>query len=186
MSDADHLGAEALLAYWLGDADATATDGADKHLMACDRCGQALDDLIALGEAVRAAMRSGTVPVVTGAAFVQRLAAHGARLREYRVDAGGSVNCTVAPDDDLLVTRLAGPLRGVRRLDLRQQLDGEPETVLHDVPFDADAAEVVIVAPIAAIRQLPAHTMSLTLQAVDDDGARDLGRYTFHHRPWAG
>ena len=85
--------------------------------MQCDACGQALDELIALGDGVRSAFRAGAVSAVTTSAFVQRLAGQGVRLREYRLPPNGSVNCTVAPDDDLLVSHLEAPLDGVQRLD---------------------------------------------------------------------
>lgn len=181
-----HLPADALLDYWLGDADAAATDAVDEHLMACDACGAALDELIALGDAVRGALRDGAVAVVTGAAFVQRLADRGSRLREYRVAGGGSVNCTVAPDDDVLVTRLLAPLQGVQRVDLRLQPDEGAEAVLHDVPFDAAAGEVVLINKVAAIRQQGPHTLRITLVDAAAASPRELARYTFRHRPWPG
>ena len=46
--------------------------------------------------------------------------------------------------------------------------------------------EVVYLPGIAQVRQLPAHTMEVTLMAVDAGGARELGRYTFRHQPWPG
>jgi len=36
------------------------------------------------------------------------------------------------------------------------------------------------------VRRLPAHTMELTLLSVEASGSREVGRYMFHHRPWAG
>ena len=36
----------------------------------------------------------------------------GLRVREYRVPAGGRVDCTVTADDDLLVSHLEGDFRG--------------------------------------------------------------------------
>lgn len=179
-----HLTPEALLDYWFGDADAAATGAADEHLMACDRCGEALDALAALGAAVRDALRAGDVAVVTGGLFVQRLGDSGARLREYRVAPGGSVNCTVAPDDDVLVTRLSAALQGVQRLDLHHASDDGAAGVLQDIPFDAATGEVVVVNKVAAVRLQGPHTLRITLQAVDAAGPRDLGDYTFHHRPW--
>jgi hypothetical protein len=34
------------------------------------------------------------------------------------------------------------------------------------------------------MRQMPTHTAQVTLLAVEAGGRRELGRYTFHHRPW--
>lgn len=185
----EHPSIDMLLDYWLHDGDATGTDAVDEHLMRCDACGEVLDGLIALGAGVREALRAGAVSVVTSAAFVQRLAGQGLRVREYRLPHNGSVNCTVAPEDELLVARLEAPLGGVQRLDARAELSIEPgvQHDLHDVPFDARAGEVICVSKIAEVRDLPAHTMQLTLLGVHAGGdTRELGRYTFHHRPWRG
>src|SRR5205085_101168 len=116
---------DALLDYWLHDSDAAATDAIDEHLMQCEACGDALDELIALGAGVRSAFRAGAVSAVTSDAFVQRLVGRGLQVREYRLPQNCSVNCTMAPDDELLVAHLETPLHGVVRLDalVRLSLD---------------------------------------------------------------
>jgi hypothetical protein len=184
---ANHLPTDLLLAYWLRETDASATDAVDEHLMQCETCGQALDAMVALGEGVREAFRAGAVAAITGRAFVQRLAAQGLRIREYRLPHNGSVNCTVAPDDDLLVSRLEAPLTGVQRLDAVIELSIEPgvRRELHDIPFDAEAGEVVQVVNVTQVKALPEHVMHLRLLAVDPVGRREVGRYEFRHRPWA-
>jgi hypothetical protein len=183
-----HLSTEALLDYWLGDSDGAATEVTDEHLMRCDACGQALDELLALGQGIRDAWRAGKVGGAFSAAFVQRLAAQGLQLREYRVAPGGSVNCTVAPGDEMLVSHLAlPPLQGVQRIDLHVEdsLDPGVRHELHDIAFDPQAGEVIFVVKVADFRARPAHTMQATLLAVDGASARELGRYLFNHRPWA-
>lgn len=183
-----HPSPATLQAYWLHDTDEATTEAVDVHLLQCEACGQALDALIALGQGVHDAFRAGAVTAVTGGAFVQGLAEQGLRLREYRLPHNGSVNCTVAPDDELLVTRLEAPLQGVQRLDLRSERSIEPGAVhtVQDIPFDALAGEVVFTPRLDAVRPLPAHTMWVTLLSVEPGGPRELGRYTFHHRPWPG
>ena len=184
-----HLSVDALLGYWLSDAASAAeVDAVDEHLMQCDACGETLDELVALGDGVRAAFRAGALASVTTAAFVQRLGAQGVRLREYRVSAGGSVECSVAPDDDLLVSRLEVALGGVRRLDavVTSSLAPGVEHRLEDVPFDAGTGEVIWLPKIAAVKLEPANTLQVTLLSVEKGGAREVGRYAFHHRPWPG
>ena len=185
---ANHLSLEALLDYWLHDSDATTTDTVDAHLMQCDTCGAALDELIALGDGVREAFRAGAVAAMASGTFVQRLAAQGLQLREYRLPHNGSVNCTVGPDDDVLVSHIEAPLQGVQQLDAVMQLSSEPgvQHRLHDIPFDAQRGEVHYLPKLTQVRQLPAHTMLLTLLAVGPGGTRELGRYTFNHQPWPG
>lgn len=185
----DHPSLAALLDYWLHDSDAAATEAVDAHLMQCDACGQRLDELAALGDGVRSVFRAGAVAAVASSAFVRRLAAQGLKVREYRVPRNGSVNCTVAPEDELLASHLEVPLEGVQRLDALAQLSTEPGVMhrLQDVPFDAPAGEVLWMPKLAEVRRLPAHTLELTLLAVQPGGAtRELGRYTFCHRPWPG
>jgi hypothetical protein len=185
----NHLPLDALLDYWLRDSDPTATETVDEHLFRCDACGRALDELIGLGDGVRAAFRAGAVSAVMSGAFVQRLVAQGMRVREYRLAHYGSVNCTVSPDDELLVGRLEAPLADVQRLDLVAQLaleSGVQEQRLEDIPFDPRTGEVLFVPKIAAVKELPANTLRITLLAVEPGGAREVGRYTLCHRPWPG
>lgn len=187
-TSARHLSLLQLLDYWLRDSDPVATEAADEHLMRCDACGEQLDALVALGDGVRAAFRAGAVSAVSTSAFVQHLRAAGMRLREYRLPRNGSVHCTVAPEDELLVSTLEAPLQGVQRLDAVAEWSIEPgvQHRLEDLPFDAACGEVMYLPSVAQVRQLPAHTLQVTLLAVEPQGPRELGRYTFHHRPWPG
>jgi len=147
--------------------------------MRCDSCGEALDELIALGEGVRSAFRAGEVWVASSEAFARRVAGEGRRVREYRLAHNGSVHCTVAPDDEVLLTRVAAPLQGVRRLDVEVEnslAPGESQR-LEDVPFDPEAGEVVWLANIARIRELPEHTMRVKVRRGGGDRcarARDV------------
>lgn len=112
-------------------------------------------------------------------------ARRGLRVREYRVPCTGSGHCTVAPDDDVLIARLVAALAGVARLDLvvADECDAAPMR-RPDIPFRADAGEVVLVPPIERIRALPASTSRMQLLAVDGGRERVLGEYSFIHRPW--
>jgi len=187
MTPGEHPAADVLLGHWLHEHDDATTDAIDAHLMQCEACGAQLEQLIALRDGVRDAFAAGLVTTVASGAFVQRLAGQGGRVREYRLPHNGSVHCTVAPDDDLLVSRLAAPLSGITRLDAEARLSLAPEAApkqWHDIPFDAEAGEVVYLPPIAAVRAMPAYTLQVTLLAVSPEGRRELGRYTFHHRPW--
>ena len=183
---AGHLSVDALLEYWLhDDAPAVSVDAADEHLMQCDACGQALDELIALGEGVRTAFRAGAVSAVTTSGFVQRLAGQGVRLREYRLPVNGSVNCTVAPEDEVLVTRLRAPLAGIERLDV-DFLDANGQSIrrLRDVPFDPAAGEVVITQQIQVVRAMPATTVRYRLyDMASPSGERLVSEYALHHTP---
>jgi hypothetical protein len=112
----------------------------------------------------------------------------GARIREYRLPHNGSVHCTVAPDDEVLVSRVEVPLQGVRRLDMAMEVSTAPGVVhrVEDIPFDAAAGEILFFPSVAQVRQSPAHTMYLTLLAREESCSRELGRYEFRHTPWGG
>jgi len=174
-----------LLEYWLGELDEAQEGRLDEHLLGCGHCSATLQSLVDIAGEVRAAVRAGAVHSVLSDAFVRRLAAQGLRLREYRAPHNGSVYCTVAPDDDLLITRLDAPLAGVERLDV-ERLGGGGAVLerLRDVPFDAAAGEVVFTPRMEHIRALPASTVRYRLLAVAPTGERLVGEYTFHHTPY--
>jgi hypothetical protein len=174
-----------LLEYWLGELDEPREGPLDEHLLGCGHCSANLQSLVDIAGEVRAAVRAGAVHTVLTDAFVKRLAAQGLRLREYRAPHNGSVYCTVAPDDDLLITRLDAPLAGVERLDV-ERLGGEGAVLerLRDVPFDAAAGEVVFTPRMERIRALPASTVRYRLLAIAPSGERLVGEYTFHHTPY--
>jgi hypothetical protein len=174
-----------LLEYWLGELDEAREGALDEHLLGCGHCSANLQRLVDIAGEVRAAVRAGAVCTAVTDAFVQRLAAQGLRLREYRAPHNGSVYCTVAPEDDLLITRLDAPLAGVERLDV-ERLGGEGAVLerLHDVPFDAAAGEVVLTPRMDYVRALPASTVRYRLLAVAPSGERLVGEYSFHHTPY--
>jgi hypothetical protein len=173
-----------LLDYWFGDLSPMDMEGVDVHLFGCDACGALVDSIAALGQGTREAFAAGCVASVGGPRFVGQLVAQGLRVREYRVPCNGSVNCSAAPQDKVLVGRLQVTLQGVQRLDLAADFDSGGDTVwLRDVPFDAGSAEVVLLPALAAVRRMPAHVMRVRLVAVEDTGTRELGHYDFHHRP---
>jgi hypothetical protein len=181
-----HLGDEQLLAYWLHETGPQETEAVDEHLMQCDRCGRALDALVTLGRGIRDALRAGEVAAAIPGSFAQRLAGRNGRVRSYHLQAGGSVRCTIAPDDELLLVQLDVPLDGIDRLDALVTNSLEPGTAhrLADLPFDPAGGSVFWVQQIARIRQLPAHTTSIVLVTPDGGGERALGSYTFMHEPW--
>jgi anti-sigma factor RsiW len=180
-----HPDAGTLAAYWLGELDPAQTEAVDLHLLGCEACGAQVDGLAALADGVRRAFDAGLVGAVVGAGFVQRLAERGLRVREYRVAPQGSVACTVAPDDDVVLGRLAAPLAGLMRVDLlrRSAPDGAAERA-PDIPFDAASGEVIVVSAAAQLRALPDSVEHVELVAVQADGERVIGTYTFNHHAW--
>lgn len=178
--------ASALLGYWLGEnvAEEAATE---EHLMGCAHCSARLESLVRLGQGIRRATRSGNFHGTFTAGFVDALRSAGLRVREYRLPAGGSVACTVTPEDDLVVSYLKVPLDDVRRLDLVfEDLPSGRATRMNDVAFDPAADEVVLAPDIATLRGYDTGTRRARLIAVQDGVERELGTYTFNHTRFTG
>ena len=171
-----HADFATLVAYWLGELDEAHEAALEEHYLGCAVCSATLAEVEALAEGVRRGM--GRVDSVLTSRFIEQLQSSGLRIREYRVPLNGSVNCTVAPEDQLLLSRLQAPLGGLDRVDL---IVGEQR--LEDIPFDAASGEVVVVPSLARVRAMPAQTEVMRLVAVEAGGERVIGEYTFNHTP---
>jgi hypothetical protein len=178
---------ERLAAYWLGELALAEEEKLEEHFFACAHCAGRLEWLAALSAGVRAAVRAGALGLVVSAPFVEAMKQAGMRLREYRVGPGERVDCTIAADEDAVVSRIRAPLAGVKRLDLLQRVAvggvEQPEVRLEDVPFDPRSGEVLFIPPPAALKKMPAHRMRMRLAAVGEAGETPLGEYTFAHSP---
>lgn len=177
------IDAAVLADYWiaaLADAEEAAVE---EHLLGCDRCGARLRDVIALAEGVRSLAREGCLRMVVSDAFLQRAREDGLRVKEYAPPPGGSVQCTVTADDDLLIGRLAANLSGVARADLCFCDErGVEQLRLADIPVRAGASGVVYQESITFMKGAPTNTMIARLVTFDEDGReRLLGEYTFNH-----
>ena len=177
----------ALIDYWLGDLDAAGEEAIERHLFGCGECSATLESIAELAGGIRTLLRRGELAAAVTPAFVEALRRSGLRLRQYGVPCNGSVHCTVAPDDDLLITRLQAPLAGIERLDLVAIEPGDraPQR-LDDIPFSAAAGEVVLLPRVDRIRALGESTTTMRLVAVDPGGERVIGEYRFLHAPWPG
>jgi hypothetical protein len=175
---------DSLLAYWLGELDTDSAENIEEHYLGCAVCSRRLEQLAILARGVRTVARSSGVNMVVTEPFVRRLAEHGLHVREYRVPRNSAVNCTVTADDDIVVARLEAPLDSVARLDLvTLGSDGEAMLRQEDIPFTAASGGVVVSTRIDVLRALPAMTLRMRLLAVDANGERALGEYTFNHVP---
>lgn len=179
---------EALVAWWLGELPQAEAEAIEEHLFACTHCTRRLEVLAALGEGVRAAVRGGLLQAVISREFLEAMRAQGLRVREYEVEPGGRVECTMTAEDDAVVSRVRAPLAGVKRVDALQRVEVGGQVVregrLEDVPFDPASGEVLQLplAP-ARLRKMPAHTATMRLVAVEETGERELGEYVFAHTP---
>jgi hypothetical protein len=172
-----------LLAYWLGELDEAQESRLDEHLFACSDCAEQLRGIVALGAAIRSELLRGDLGFVLPLAFIRRIKDAGLRVREYELEPGGSVQCTVAPDDDLVVAHLHAPLRDVRRLDLVIEDEKIGTLRVNDVAFDPAADGLAMVPSVAYLRTLRNERQRVRLLAVDGVHERVIGDYTFNHYP---
>ena len=168
--------------YWLAALPPAEEEPVEEHLLACDSCGALLRKIIAIADAIRKMAREGRVRVVVSEAFLEHAAREGLRVRQYAPPRGGSVNCTVTVDDDLLVAKLAVDLSKAKRVDLFYTHPGGTVR-LADIPVNPASGEVILNVAIPQMRLAPAHVAVVQLVAVDGTGERFLGEYTFNHSP---
>lgn len=180
---AQPIDAAMLMDYWLGALQSTVEEPIEEHLMGCDHCGDRLREVIALAEGLRALARSGALLVVISDHVVTRAEEMGHRIRQYAPPPGGSVQCTVSADDDLLVARLAADLSSAERVDLSWCDDRGVELQrMSDIPVRGDTGTVLCQQSITMAKSSPSNTLIARLVSVDSAGAEHLlGEYAFHH-----
>ena len=172
-----------LLEYWLGELDESHERRMDEHLFACSACSERLRAIVELGAAIRAELLRGTFTFVTSMPFVRRIKDAGLRVREYELEAGGSVACTVTSDDDFVIAHLRAPLGDVRRLDLLIDDTTSGKHRANDVAFDPAADGLVAVTSTAYLRTLGHSQYKVRLLAIEGVAERIVGDYTFNHFP---
>jgi hypothetical protein len=181
---ADHPTSD-LLAYWLDELEDAGAESIEEHLFHCDACGAHLRELIQLGGAMRKALLNGRFCTVVTPSFVRRLQSAGVRIREYHLEPGGSVNCTLAPEDDFVISHLRAEVGDVCQIDL--VIDDGHGSSVHRAPhiaFNAATGEVTVIPPVALLRTLGQDRQRMRLMAVDRSSERLLGEYTFNHSPY--
>ena len=177
------IGAAVLADYWLAALGAPEEEAVEEHLLACDTCGERLREVIALAEGVRNLAREGSLQMVVSGAFLRRAAEEGLRVRQYAPPWGGSVQCTVTAEDNILIGRMAADLKGAKRVDL-SICDGQgaEQLRMRDIPVNPAADDVIIQESITYAKAAPTSKMIMRLVTVDEAGGeRLLGEYTFNH-----
>jgi len=183
MSCSNPIDAAVLADYWLAALESSEEEAVEVHLFDCDQCGERLREVIALAEGVRSLAREGCLQMVVSEAFLQRAAAEGLRVRQYAPPPGGSVQCTVTAEDNILIGRLAVNLSGAKRVDLCICDErGVEQLRLTDIPVHPGASSVALQESITFAKAAPTHKMIARLVTFDEAGGeRLLGEYKFNH-----
>ena len=170
--------------YWLEELLMTDEERVEEHLFSCADCSRSLQGMVDLIEAIRELTRMGIVAVTVSQSFLQRLHDEGLNIRQYQVDPGGGVACTITDQDDLVISRLAADLTSAKRVDISQcDAEGNEQGRVRDIPLTRARNEVVFSQSTTALRALGKQRLRLKLIAVDDAEERVLGEYTFDHTP---
>lgn len=173
---------DTLLAYWLGELDSDREALTEEHYLGCAECSRRLQWLSTLAQEIRALTQQSSVSMILNDQFVRKLTEDGLHVREYRVPCNGLVNCTVTAEDDLVVAYLEVPLTDASRVDMVYlDSEGKPQARQEDIPFNVENGDVVFAMRIDTLRTLPTTTLRVRLLAVDNNGERTLGDYTFKH-----
>jgi hypothetical protein len=180
---ANPIDAAVLGDYWLNALTGSDEAATEEHLFECDDCGERLREVIALAEGIRELAREGSLRMVVSDTFLERASTEGLRVRQYFAPAGGSVECTVTADDDLLIGRLAANLSAVTRVDLCIYDDtGVEKLRLPDIPIRSGASNVIYQESITFAKAAPTNKMIIRLVTFDEAGLElPLGEYTFNH-----
>jgi hypothetical protein len=176
----------ALLDWWGGELLHRERARLEEHLLSCEACTARAAASVHLAQGVRDLVRAGELPAVLLSSVVEAMRREGRRIREYRVAPGQGVQCTVGPDDDVVLARLSADLKNVARLDLVSRAPGVGEYRLADLPFDPSAGEILFAPSAEMLRARPASVETMRLVAVGPDGEHLLGEYSFNHTPWSG
>jgi hypothetical protein len=170
--------------YWLAELPPGEESALEEHLFACEDCSRSFQSVIGLAEGIRTLARQGNLGMIVTRPFLDRLVREGLHAREYPVQAGGIVECTVTPQDDFLIGRLAADLTGIEKLDLALcDPSGAERVRMRDIPFRAGLGEVILNYPIGPARQSGPDVLIMKLLSVTDQAERVLAEYTFNHTP---
>ena len=175
-----HPDIQTLTEYWLGNVS---DDALEEHLLDCAACSEQLGWVARLAKGIEAVVRGGNLAWIMTPEFLERLVAEGLRVRTYTPPLNGSVNCTVTPQDDLLMGRLRADLSDVARLDVvLTGGEGELRARLEDVAFCPSAdGELVFNEPLDHARHTHKDVLKVRFVSVDAGRERVLGEYTFNH-----
>lgn len=182
MTCAHGIDAAVLADYWLAALPPAEESEVEEHLFSCETCAARLNEVIALAGALRALTHSGSLMMVVPESFLQAAARQGLRLSQYAPPSGGSVQCTVTAQDDLLIGRLAADLRSAHRIDLSLcDPRGNEQFRLRDIPFSPEDPGILWQQSITFAKGAPTSTMVARLLNIGDGAETLLGEYTFHH-----
>ena len=170
--------------YWTTDVSPDDMERIEAHVFACSACTELLADVDRLRRSIGEVARRGGFQAFVTDSLLNQFARDGVRVRSYAMDAGGSVQCAVWDDDEVLITRLRADFGGVTAIDAEMRLDtGEEWGRASDIPVPEGSREVIMALPAEMVRRAPEVPIRLILRSsAASPGDTPLAEYTFDHR----
>ncbi len=186
-----NVGMQKLLDYRFGDSDQASGERLEMHLFECGECARRVEVLSLLEMGVRDLAHKGQLSAASTGALLRRATELGLQLRSYRIEPGAEVQCTAAPDDDLIVVRLALSAGEAQAVDLDTAvtfLDAghSEQRKLADLVIDRESGELVYVFAGDYVRSIPRSRWVMHARLRAPEGERTLGPFTMVHTPWPG
>lgn len=180
MSEVTHpLALGDLLEYWLGE-DAAHAEQVEAHVFECEACAAALEYVVQLGRSLVTLVREGRVAARATTGLANRFARDRLNVRQYSVQPNEVVQCTVTPEDELLLARLILPEGAPARIDVSVRFYGAEAQRIADVTVDRRAGEVMSFLP-ARPRQGDASGRAEYVLLDPDAEGRVIATYTLEH-----
>ena len=175
-----HLDLLTLADYWIAEDKESPIE---EHLFACAECSQKLEWIVRMARGIRSVVQRGDLAWIMTPEFLARLTEEGIRVRSYAPENGGSVQCTVTRNDDLLLGRLRTDLSGASRVDaLLIGKDGGLRMRLENLAFRPQRdAELVFNQPMTPARTMDTDQLVIRLVSVEAGDDRTVGEFTFNH-----
>lgn len=168
---------ETAVAYFAGELPPTEELAVEEHAFTCAACSGCLATVAGLVAQVRDAVRAGIIVSALSRASLDQLRARGIRVQEVPITADAPNETTFAPDTEVLVGRVHGDFRGLRRVDLEFHSAYTDPGIERDVPVET--TNELIIACSRHCFQDPKGPLETRLKIVDaeDPGRRVVAEY---------
>lgn len=180
---------EELVDYLAGALPSDREEAVEAHFFECAQCTERLDGVDGLASGIAALIHAGLTGGSVTSEVVDRAAHAGLKIRRYTIDAGGSVACTAAPEDDFVVVELNGKFEPGEKATVDVEMDNlhdgsqSGQSTL-DATIDRERGAIVLMVPGDVVRAYPKSRFTMHVTTTRANEARRFGAYVMNHTPW--